>query len=199
MIKFSLTLMWKKVMAKNLLTILVSLALILSFKGCSRLSKKDLQCDKTNWITIGKQTALKGSFQKWPPRQFASCLIGRPLEQTWKKNFTLGYKKGLNSFCTKKGGLRFGLKGRLYKKSCPSSQAPSFLKEYKKGLKVFHYKREINNLQKKILSLKTAIKRAELSQKIQKEKFSKMEGLYIQKREITQFLKTFLIAKKIKL
>jgi len=199
MIKFSLTLMWKKVMAKNLLTILVSLALILSFKGCSRLSKKDIQCDKTNWITIGRKTALKGSFQKWPPRRFASCLIGRPLEQTWKKNFTLGYKKGLNSFCTKKGGLRFGLKGRLYKKSCPSSQAPSFLKEYKKGLKVFHYKREINNLQKKILSLKTAIKRAELSQKIQKEKFSKMEGLYIQKREITQFLKTFLIAKKIKL
>jgi hypothetical protein len=199
MIKFALTLMRKKVMAKNPLTILMSLALILSFKGCSPLSKKNLQCDKTNWNTIGRQTAFKGSLQKWPPRRFASCLIGRPLEQTWKKTFTLGYKKGLNAFCTKKGGLRFGLKGRLYKKNCPSSQAPSFLKEYKKGLKVYHYKKEISNLQKKILSIKTAIKKAELSQKIQKEKFSKMEGLYLQKREITQFLKNFLIAKKITL
>jgi hypothetical protein len=163
------------------------------------LSKKDLQCDRTNWITVGRQAAFKGSLQKWPPRQFKSCLIGRPLEQTWEKNFTLGYKKGLDAFCTKKGGLRFGIKGRLYKKSCPSSKAPSFLKEYKKGLKVYHYKREISHLHKKILTLKTAIKRAELSQKIQKEKFSKMEGLYLQKREITQFLKNFLIAKKIKL
>lgn len=199
MIGFLLTLMRKKVMVKNLLTILVSLILILSFKGCSRLPKKDLRCDKKNWITIGKQTALKGSLQKWPPRRYKSCLMGRPVEQTWKTNFVLGYKKGLKAFCTKKWGLKFGLKGRLYKKNCPSSKASSFLKEYKKGLKVFHYRREITSLQKKILSLKTAIKRAELSQKIQKEKFSKMEGFYLQKREITQFLNNFLIAKKIKL
>ena len=182
-------------MIKNLINILL---FILFLEGCANIPKKNPSCRNKNWALLGKTASLNGLTSKWPPKLTKSCFSGHLQEKASKKAYDLGYKNGLATFCTARSGLRAGLRGIKYKNNCPSKRERSFLREYKKGLKVFHYKKEINKIQKRILILKNAMKKSGLPRNVQRKKFSKMENLYLQKREISQFLKNFLAAKNIK-
>ena len=190
------TLTWKQeAMIEKILSISL---FVLFFEGCSNIPKKTPSCKKKNWAQIGKTSGLNGKISTWPPKSIKNCFSGNIQEKAWKKEYDLGYKSGLSTFCTSRYGLKAGLRGIKYRNNCPSKKERSFLKEYKKGLKVFHYKKAINKIQKRILILKKAMKKSGLPRKIQQKKFSKMENLYLQKREISQFLKEFLAAKNIK-
>ena len=119
------------------------------------------------------------------------------MHSAWGKSFKKGYQKGLLNFCKAKKGFAFGLQGGLYKNQCPKTLSKSFVQEYKKGLKVHHFRKEIAKIQSKITVLKNSLKKRQFSRKNQRENFAKMENLYLKKREVTQFLKQFLETKNI--
>ena len=186
-------------MVKKRLTIALALLLSFYFKGCAVAPKKVKNpCLKTNWTLLGQKVARDGSLYNWPPQNLKACAKDKVYKDRWEANFRHGYSKGLNNFCKARKGFTFGLHGGSYNNHCPKKLSSSFLQEYKKGLKVNHYKKEIIKIQAKISILKKSLKQSKFSRKNQIENFSKMESLYLKKREVTQFLKQFLEEKKIK-
>ena len=189
----------KKAMVKKSLTIALPILLSFFFKGCAVAPKKIKKpCITANWSLLGYKAASKGTIYNWPPKNLKACSKNKELQKGWEKSFKQGYKKGLSKFCQAKRGFSFGLQGGPYNNQCPKKLARNFLKEYKKGLKVNHYKNEILKIQTKISILKKSLKQSKFSRKNQIENFAKMESLYLKKREVTQFLKQFLESKDIK-
>ncbi len=189
----------KKAMVKKNLTIALALLLSFFFKGCSVAPKKvKNSCLTTNWFLLGQKAANRGSLYSWPPKSFKTCSKNKDHHIGWKKSFKKGFNKGLAKFCKAKRGFSFGLQGGTYKFNCPKNLASHFISEYKKGLKVNHYKKEIQKIQQRISILKKSLKQTKFSRKNQIENFAKMESLYLKKREVTQYLKQFLERKKIK-
>ena len=189
----------KKAMVKKHITIALALLLSFFFKGCAVAPKKVKNpCLKANWSLLGQKIASNGSIYNWPPKSLKTCSQNKAHKNRWEKSFKNGYNKGLNKFCKARKGFTFGLQGGSYNNHCPKKLSNTFLQEYKKGLKVNHYKKEIVKIQAKISILKKSLKQSKFSRKNQIENFSKMESLYLKKREVTQFLKQFLEEKQIK-
>lgn len=188
----------KKAMVKKRLTIALALLLSFLFKGCSVAPKKVKNpCLKASWSLLGQKIASKGNLYHWPPKSLEGCHKDKKHHKQWEKSFKQGHKKGLTKFCKAKKAFSFGLQGGVYKNNCPNKLASNFIQEYKKGLKVNQYKKEILKIQTRISILKKSLKHSKFSRKNQIENFAKMESLYLKKREVTQFLKQFLQSEKI--
>ena len=167
------------------------------FKGCSVTPKKHKPLASKQTGSPWSKGCKQGKPLHWPPKTLTSCLKSKEYSPEWKKNFQSGHQKGLNSFCKAKRGFLFGLQGGAYKNQCPKNLSSPFIKEYKKGLKVYQFKREIQKIQTKISILKKSLKQSHFSRKSQRENFAKMENLYLKKREVTQYLKRFVESQNI--
>jgi Protein of unknown function (DUF2799) len=125
--------------------------------GCSTYSQND--CLNFNWYDEGFRSAMQGDTAVEKTAHFKrECGYENQVEMNEEK-FQLGYKKGLDIFCSSDGGRQLGQSGKRYKGTCPRTAEEPFLKSYDSGRLDFLVSK-VSDLEKTVSSL-----RSELSSK----------------------------------
>ena len=112
----------------KLITICLFFCLI---TGCSHtLSKKE--CSNNKLFNIGKKLAYKGVESSVFQSLQNSCKeYGIKIEE---QNFTKGWKKGMEDFCTEQRGFHWGYTRKDDPKICPQELKALFKRGYNRGI-----------------------------------------------------------------
>ncbi len=110
----------------------VWLALSVATAGCTTLSQQ--QCLRGDWRVLGFEDGVEGR----PPDRLDALASEcarygvYPDVHAWR----LGYRDGLESYCTAHGGFRAGMRRATYHGVCTGPSAGAFLNAYADGLAV---------------------------------------------------------------
>ncbi|MCV6590004.1 MAG: DUF2799 domain-containing protein [Marinobacterium sp.] len=97
--------------------------------GCASLSQND--CRSARWQMIGERDAGWGYEASRVDAHREACF--RYGVQPDFAAYQDGYARGLQSYCTYKGGHQAGYKGLSYRHICPKSTEAEFLEGYRLG------------------------------------------------------------------
>ncbi len=123
---------------KNLMLILASL-LVGSSCGTVEITEKKFSCNQLDWFEIGRSDGLLGMNSMAYENKKTNC---EGFTNQEHEKYVNGWYSGVDQFCTTQQGFAFGRTGGKYSNICPTAKEPSFLKSYRKGLKVFLYEKD---------------------------------------------------------
>lgn len=131
----------------------LALLAALALAGCATMSDKE--CRAADWEAVGRADGVRGALPDELERHRKSCALHGivPEEQRWRE----GYAKGLDEFCTPKGGYIAGRSGSGRKQACAGKpQETAFLAAFAHGQEVHTLLREIRELYRALHELDMA-------------------------------------------
>lgn len=115
------------------------LIVLLALAACTTLSRRE--CETIDWKQRGIADGAKGVRQEKFVREAQTCReYGLPANQD---AYQEGFKQGLESFCTYKGGYDYGLAGQTDTHYCSKETEAEFLRGNLAGYAVYSKKREV--------------------------------------------------------
>ena len=93
------------------------------------------ECEGLNWHTQGVTAGTLGISEHEARLNFETCAEGAL--QFERDSYIDGYRKGIDTYCTKEIGFVAGLKGSVYQDVCPENKEGTFLTGYNAGIALF--------------------------------------------------------------
>jgi len=136
--------------------------------GCSTMNAED--CLHADWEMVGMKDGQKGKLQSSIADYNKQCRKYNVIPD--KRQYMLGYDKGLNSFCTKESGFSQGKKNLKNNSLCEGDAKLSFNRGFTIGQEYYAVSKEIASLESNIRSNKKSIERMVKKLKKQQEAIS---------------------------
>ena len=129
--------------------LLTACALVLGLASCSTMSEKE--CQFANWRDIGLTDGLAGKSLGLLNERRSDCAEANI--QLDQKAYLKGREEGLKTYCQLGNAVHLGLRGEPYEGVCPAAIEPEFRRRYTIGRDVYHFRTEIDRLERRLASL----------------------------------------------
>ncbi len=127
--------------------------------GCASFSPQaERACASTDWYEIGRQDGAKGHGEEYLDVRLKECAPEKR-DLVTRLYFT-GRNAGLVDYCSPTNGFNLGRSGQPYARVCPSPMERDFLREYRKGQRVFELEQANRQIDHRIGSLSQELERA---------------------------------------
>lgn len=103
------------------------------------ITKKSFACSELDWFEIGRSDGVQGLDSMSYASRKDDCENFGDVDH---QKYVSGWYSGIDEFCTFSHGFAYGRAGKKYLNICPSGKEASFMKSYRKGLKVFFYEKD---------------------------------------------------------
>jgi hypothetical protein len=119
----------------------ILIAILSLFQGCSTPQelKDSFACSELDWFEIGRSDGVRGLDSMSYENKKKGC---EGFSTGDHEKYVNGWYSGVDRFCSMDQGFAYGRTGNKYLNVCPSSKEKEFLKAYRKGLKVYLYERD---------------------------------------------------------
>lgn len=125
--------------------------------GCATMSEGE--CRHADWRGLGERDARQGRTAEYFADRAEACREhGLPAD---REAYRLGWRRGLDHFCTPDTGFRHGLSGEDYKRTCPLGAEAAFLAGYGLGRDIHEAREHLERLDREIVSLEDELARME--------------------------------------
>ena len=131
---------------KNGLYLLISAISTAALMGCATLSKNE--CLQADWYELGWRDGNLGKPRSLFQEHADACVEHNVHAD--KTAYFRGRDDGLKNFCTYDNGFSQGRYGKSYTYVCPPELEASFLAGFRKGQKVYQYRRKVLALEKRL-------------------------------------------------
>lgn len=133
---------------------------VLALGGCATLSEQE--CRSGDWEAVGHEDGVAGAQPDQIDRHRKACERHgvAPQEAAWRA----GYARGLEEFCTPRGGYIAGRDGQGHKEACAGKpQEAAFLQALRRGREINEMRRDLDELRRRIRDLEMAVLSGEYS------------------------------------
>ena len=113
--------------------VLAVICSIYVLSACALVSQNE--CVVTNWHEQGVIVGTAGMSEHEARTLFESCGVAKPTSV--RNSYIIGYREGLNTYCTETIGFQTGMAGVMYQEVCPEEVEESFLLGYRTGSDLF--------------------------------------------------------------
>jgi hypothetical protein len=127
---------------------------MLALAGCATLSEQE--CRSGDWDAVGREDGAAGAKADQFERHRKACARHaiEPQEAAWRA----GYARGLEEFCTPKGGYLAGRDGRGHKELCVGKpQETAFLQALRRGREIDALRKDLDELRRRARDLEVAV------------------------------------------
>jgi hypothetical protein len=125
--------------------IILCMLCLFVFAGCSSMSVEE--CKTTDWVSYGESDANRGWINNFSHWENVCREYGVQLD---RKDYDLGYQKGLAQYCSFQNGYIMGNEGHPLPKICPPETQEKFTKGFIEGERSYQQKEALEQ-QTKIL------------------------------------------------
>lgn len=123
---------------KKLVLILIC-PLVLAGCGTVEIKEKKFACRELDWYEVGRSDGLQGLNSMGYESKKNNC---EGFSQREHEQYVSGWYAGVDQFCLPSQGFAYGRTGSQYAKICPAGKEAAFMKAYRKGLKVYLYEKD---------------------------------------------------------
>lgn len=127
---------------------------VLALAGCATLSGQE--CRSGDWEAVGREDGVAGAPPDQLERHRKACAAHavEPQESAWRA----GYARGLEEFCTPKGGYVAGRDGHGRKEACAGKPGEAaFLQALRRGQEINALRRDLAELRRRVRDLEMAV------------------------------------------
>ena len=121
-------------------------ALLALCSACATLSES--QCLDADWERIGEADGDLGRPPEYIERHIEAC--GKHGIEPDRAAYSIGYAGGLDDYCTLRGGLEAGRRGRSYQRICKPGFEEDFLQGYRLGRQIYNAESDISDIEQQI-------------------------------------------------
>ncbi len=115
-------------------------------------------CANTDWYEIGRQDGAKGLSEDQLELRLRSCVPNQ--RERVAQLYLTGRNVGLVDYCSPTNAFNLGRNGQAYTQVCPHPMERDFLREYRRGQRVFELEQANRQLDQRIGSLSQELERA---------------------------------------
>jgi hypothetical protein len=129
-------------------SILVPAALLALMAGCSSNTVSESQCIAGDWQTVGYRDGANGLRSTQLLKHQDACVKHDVIPD--RASYMVGWKEGVQEYCSPHNGFDVGERGERYYNVCPSDLEHGFQSAYAEGRELYMARVAVANLERKI-------------------------------------------------
>ena len=132
---------------KKLYWLIAGSLLFLSCQSTMKITEKKFICSQLDWFELGRSDGVQGLDSQGYKSKQSNC---DGFTKANHESYVNGWYAGVDEFCSPAHGFAFGRSGYKYLNVCPTSKEEAFLQYYRKGMRVFLYEKESQQINEEL-------------------------------------------------